>query len=119
MKNTIILAFMAIAALTISTAYNKPPSKATVSFKVSGTCEMCKERIEKALDVKGVRSALWDVETQRVSVIYNPRKLEEIQLHNLVAIAGHDTEKVKASDQAYSDLPECCLYRSGAKCTDH
>jgi mercuric ion binding protein len=119
MKNTIITAVLAIAALAISTAYMKPPSKATVSFKASGTCEMCKERIERALDVKGIRKATWNVESQMVTATYNPRKLEEIQLHNLVAIAGHDTEKVKASEQAYSDLPECCLYRSGAKCTDH
>ncbi|MBS3914596.1 MAG: hypothetical protein KG003_08855 [Bacteroidetes bacterium] len=118
MRNKFINAILAIVIMVIGTAY-KPPTKATVYFKVSGTCEMCKERIEHALDVKGVKTAIWNVKSQQVMVIYNPRKLEEIQLHNLVAIAGHDTEKVKASEQAYADLPECCLYRSGAKCTDH
>jgi hypothetical protein len=118
MKNTIIKTIIALAAVA-AMAFSKPPNKAFVSFKVSGTCDMCKTRIEKALDVKGVRSAIWNENTQLVSVNYNPRKLEEIQLHNLCAIAGHDTDKVKASEQAYADLPECCLYRSGAKCTDH
>jgi len=107
------------ATLMLLASFIKPPSKETTSFKVSGTCEMCKERIENALDVKGVRNATWNQSTQMVSVTYNPRKLEVKQLHNLVAIAGHDTELVKASEQAYADLPECCMYRSGAKCTDH
>lgn len=114
MKNTIIVILFGVLAA----AFIKPPSNASISFKVNGTCEMCKERIEKALDVKGVRKAVWNPSSETVTVSYNPRKLEEIQLHNLCAIAGHDTEKVKASEQAYADLPECCQYRSGAKCTD-
>lgn len=118
MKNKIFMA-LSVIAVVVTMAFSKPPSKATVSFKVMGTCDMCKSRIESSLDVKGVRKAVWDVDAQTVTVNYNPRKLEEIQLHNLCAIAGHDTEKVKASEQAYADLPECCQYRSGAKCTDH
>jgi mercuric ion binding protein len=120
MKNQFVSAMLlALVVLVTGTAYMKPSAKKTVSFKVSGTCEMCKERIEDCLDVKGVYKAVWNVESQLVTVTYNSKKLEEIQLHNLCAIAGHDTEKVKASEQAYADLPECCLYRDGAKCTDH
>ncbi len=118
MKNFTITTIFA-ALLLLVASFIKPPTKENTSFKVSGTCEMCKDRIENALDVKGVRSATWDVNTQMVTVTYNPRKLQVKQLHNLVAIAGHDTELVKASEQAYADLPECCMYRSGAKCTDH
>jgi copper chaperone CopZ len=117
MKNTINI--IALLLFVVSASFIKPPSKATVTFKVSGSCDMCKTRIEAALDVSGVRKAVYDVASSTVTVNYNPRKLEEIQLHNLVAIAGHDTEKVKASEQAYVDLPECCQYRTGAKCTDH
>lgn len=118
MKNLIQIIFMA-AVMVFTASFIKPPSKTTVSFKVTGTCDMCKTRIENALDIKGVRKAVWDVNTQMVTVTYNPRKLEVRQLHNLCAIAGHDTELVKASEQAYADLPECCQYRNGAKCTDH
>jgi Cu(I)/Ag(I) efflux system membrane fusion protein len=28
-----------------------------------------------------------------------------------LAAAGHDTEKLKADDKAYSALPSCCKYR--------
>lgn len=79
---------------------------------------MCKTRIEDALDKPGIYKALYNIESQMVTVTFNSKKIEEIQLHNLVAIAGHDTEKVKASEQAYMNLPECCKYREGAKC-DH
>lgn len=118
MKNTVKMVLMALASLMVM-SFAKPPKKTTTSFKVMGTCDMCKSRIESALDVSGVRKAVWDVNTETLTVTFNPRKLEEIQLHNLCAIAGHDTEKVKASEQAYADLPECCQYRTGAKCTDH
>lgn len=116
MKNKLFL-MASLMVLAIISGFTKPPRKATVTFTVSGSCSMCKDRKEAALDKPGIRSASYNVESQKVSVIYNPRKLEEIQLHNLVAIAGHDTEKVKASEKAYSDLPECCQYRTGAKCT--
>jgi hypothetical protein len=113
MKNIILIT---IAAMTLS--FGKPPKYVTVSFSVEGTCSMCKERIEDALDKRGIRKALYNADEKILTVTYNPKKLEEIQLHNLVAIAGHDTELVKASDAAYMALPDCCHYREGAKC-DH
>lgn len=120
MKNTIkTLMLLLVAAVSISFTYSPQKANTTVNFKVYGSCEMCKERIEIALDVPGVKKAVWDVSSQMVTVTYNSKKLEVKQLYNLVAIAGHDTEIVKASEQAYADLPECCQYRSGAKCTDH
>lgn len=110
----ILLAFAA-AALVFS-SFVTPPKKATVSFTVKAACDMCKERIEKAVDVKYVSKANYDMASEKLTVTYNPRKMEEIQLHNLVAAAGHDTEKVPASELAYSNLPDCCKYRDGKKC---
>ncbi len=113
MKNLVIIT---LAALTMS--FGKPPKYETVSFIVEGTCNMCKDRIEEALDKRGIRKATYKQEEKTLTVVFNPKKLELIQLHNLVAIAGHDTELVKASDAAYMALPDCCRYREGAKC-DH
>lgn len=79
---------------------------------------MCKDRIEKALDKKGVYKAIYDVKSKNLTVIYDPRKLEEIQIHNMVAMVGHDTPLVKASDVVYQNLPDCCRYREGAQCED-
>ena len=34
-----------------------------IKFQVNGVCEMCKNRIETALDVKGIRLADWNIKT--------------------------------------------------------
>jgi membrane fusion protein, copper/silver efflux system len=83
-----------------------------VSFGVSGNCEMCKDRIEKAAkSVKGVLSAVWDVNTKAIHVESNNSDTSPDDIQKAIAIAGHDNSKYKASDDVYNKLPECCLYR--------
>jgi len=82
----------------------------TLRFQVKGNCEMCKERIEEALDVQGVKSADWSVETKMIEVVYDKTKIDDDTIHTLIAKAGHDTEKQMASDETYEDLPGCCHY---------
>lgn len=86
----------------------------TVSFHVSGLCGMCKQRIEKAANLKGVESAKWSAADQLLTVKYNSGKATIDQLHQAVADAGHDTELKKANDEVYKSLPDCCLYRDVA-----
>lgn len=81
------------------------------TLRVEGNCEMCKERIEKALDVKGVRFADWNIQTKMLDIVYNPKKISEERIHAIINNAGHDTEKGKASDEAYKKLHPCCDYR--------
>ncbi len=95
-----------------------PPKKTTISFKVYGVCGDCKERIESALDRKGIYKAIYDFKSQTVTITYKTGLFKEEQFHNMVAMVGHDTELVKADNVVYSNLPECCKYRDGAKCTD-
>jgi hypothetical protein len=83
----------------------------TASIKVYGNCGMCKERIERALDFKGIKKATWDPATKNLQVIYVPSKINEYRICELVAAAGHDTDAVKAKDEVYAELPFCCLYR--------
>ncbi|MFZ9846633.1 MAG: heavy-metal-associated domain-containing protein [Flavobacteriales bacterium] len=81
------------------------------SFKVSGNCEMCKQRIEKALKkVKGVKSADWNVQTHIVKVMYDAELTNVEKLHQAVANAGYDTDKAKSTDAKYKALPRCCQY---------
>ena len=89
----------------------KPLKKVTITFAVEANCGDCKNRIESALDKKGVLKAVFNLESKILTVTYDPRKLQEIQLHNMVAMVGHDTEKVKASNVVYESLPDCCKYR--------
>ena len=81
-------------------------------FKVSGNCEMCKERIEKAaLSVKGVQSAMWDQESKMIHLNFDASATTIDQIQKAIAAAGHDTEKYKATDSTYNALPDCCKYR--------
>jgi copper chaperone CopZ len=86
------------------------PGLNTLSFAVSGSCEMCKETIEESLDVKGVKKAIWDRQTGRLTVVYDSTRIGENELHRQVAASGYDTEKIRAEDKVYATLPDCCRY---------
>lgn len=112
--NLIIILFIAFATSAFGQSTPAPAAEAkvvTANFKVYGNCGMCKDRIEKALDTKGVKQAKWNVSTKNLEVIYVPEKITEKKIRELVSAAGHDTETTKASDKVYSKLPFCCLYR--------
>jgi Cu(I)/Ag(I) efflux system membrane fusion protein len=81
------------------------------SFKVSGNCSMCKERIEAAAKtIAGVNSAEWDMETKMIKVSFNKGKTSLADIHKAIAHAGHDTEKETTPQQVYDNLPACCQY---------
>ncbi len=90
-------------------AESQKPVKAKI--KVFGNCPQCKERIENALDVKGIKMADWNIDSKILEVVYQPDKITIEKIHELVAQSGHDTEKTKAPDKTYLQLPECCMYR--------
>ncbi len=91
-------------------AQNKNISEQTI--RVSGLCGDCKERIETAADIKGVKSAIWTAETQTLKVIFRIDKTSTEKIKNAVAAVGYDAEEVKGNEKAYQKLPECCKYRS-------
>ena len=81
--------------------------------KVGGLCDMCKDRIETAaLSVAGVESANWNSESQMLHLNFDAGKTSSDAIQKAVAAVGHDTEKFKAPDEVYKELPECCLYRN-------
>ncbi len=106
-----LLSIAGMANIQRSSANPKPVNKTIVSFAVEANCGQCKDRIENALDKKGVYKAVFNLDSKILTVTYDPRILKEIQLHNMVAMVGHDTEKVKASNVVYERLPDCCKYR--------
>jgi Cu(I)/Ag(I) efflux system membrane fusion protein len=85
-------------------------SKST--FDVSGNCELCKERIEKAaLSVNGVSNANWDMKKKNIDITFDISKTNLMAVQKAIAGVGHDTQMIKAEDNIYKSLPECCLYR--------
>ena len=108
----LMLAVMSSAIMAQSAASKGAASGVkTETLKVSGNCDMCKERIEKAAKVDGVSKAEWNTETKMLAVTYNPAKANMDQVAKAVAVSGHDNAKVKADDKSYSSLPSCCKYR--------
>ncbi len=82
------------------------------SIKVFGNCIMCKRRIEASLfDVKGVKAVNWNVNTKNMFIAWRPDKVSIQEIHKIIAAVGHDTQKAKAPDSVYTELPFCCLYR--------
>jgi len=112
----IIVALLAIALGSNSYAqmqdHSKMVSTKTETLKVSGNCDLCKARIEKAAkSVSGVMTAEWTAEKQMIHVEFDPAKTSSDAIQKAIAKVGHDTEKFKASDMTYKQLPECCWYR--------
>ncbi|MTI22766.1 copper chaperone [Fulvivirga sp. RKSG066] len=81
------------------------------SIPVSGNCEMCKARIESALEIKGIKLAEWNMDSQKLFIAYREDKISEKEIHDAIVATGHDTDKKKAEDEVYAKLPYCCLHR--------
>lgn len=109
MKTNLFYTLLFLSCLSFASGAQSKTVKA--SIKVYGNCGMCKMRIETALDKNGVKLASWDSKTKNLEVVYNAKKISEDQIHEIVASVGHDTDKVKAKDEIYAELPFCCLYR--------
>lgn len=106
------LRFMLIATLAIfsSSLYAQSTQTKTDTIKVYGECGMCKNRIQKALKLEGIATAVWDTETKLLTVTYNPEQISNDEIQKKVAAVGHDTEKYSATAETYAKLPGCCKY---------
>ena len=111
MKYIIVLSMMLFGLLGSTNVHAQTNTDTTVTFKVFGACEQCKQRIEDALHMKGVSAATWDVDTKMLTAIYKPQTVSLNDLHKKVASVGHDTEIEKSKDNVYRNLPDCCHYR--------
>ena len=75
MKKILIILFFS----PILTLAQESQKKIVASeFRVEGNCEMCKKTIEKAaLSVRGVKMALWDIPSNKLSLLYNRRSYHQ------------------------------------------
>ena len=97
-------------SISAQTTVKATSSQKTETFKVWGKCEMCKTRIEKAVKTEGATAADWNIKTNMLTVTFDPGKTSVDILGKKLASIGHDTEKYRATDEAYSKLPGCCHY---------
>lgn len=93
-------------------------SEKTETFLVLGNCGMCQRIIEKAALGAGAAKANWDVDTDQLTVVFDPAKTSADTIQKAVAQSGYDNAGYKAPDAVYNDLHGCCKYdRSGAPST--
>ena len=87
----------------------------TTSFTVQGECDMCKDKIEKALDIEGISFAEWDVKSKKLTVRYNDSKITEDQIHTIISELGYSTSKKVANKTSQNKLDDCCKPKEATK----
>lgn len=90
-----LLTLLMLATFTVFAA-NK-----TEKFEVKGgNCQECTEHIQKnALVVDGVTSAVWDAESQKITVVFDDVKTSVDKIQEAIAKGGNDTPNYKATDE--------------------
>ena len=82
MKNILLI----IAVIVISFSVTAQNKTVKTSFKVYGNCTQCKERIESALDIKGIKLAEWNIDTKVLQLVYDSTKISESQIRQKIAV---------------------------------
>ena len=115
MKKIMIAMLLVMSTMAFSQNKNE-----RVAFEVDGVCGMCKDRIEKAcIKTKGVKSAVWNVKSHELKLIFDARKTNVETIKKSVVAVGHDVGELIATDEVYNNLDECCKYRDEQVVRDH
>lgn len=112
-KQVKYIVFILVFLISGVKMYAQESKYKTEEFNVHGVCNQCKERIENAAYIKGVKRCEWNKQTEKLTVVYNPQKVDLLKIHKSIAEAGHSTDKVEAEEATYQKLPQCCAYRDG------
>jgi len=107
-----IMLFMAAATFSFG------QTAKTETFKVSGNCSMCKNKIEKAAKDAGATSASWSTESKQLTVKYNSASTNTAKIQQKIAAIGYDNAGAKATDAAYDKLHGCCKYERSDASSD-
>lgn len=86
----------------------------TSTITVKGNCDDCKERIENAADIKGVKTSNWNKDKKVLTVTFDSKKVTLTQIEEAISKAGYATANKAADANSYKKLPDCCKYEQGA-----
>ncbi len=120
----IVVAITTLLSMTVCEAQIKDaktdPSNSELAkqtVKIYGNCGMCEKTIENAGNLKKIAKVDWDKDTKMAILTYDAKKTNQDAILKRVALAGYDSDKFLAPEDAYSKLPECCQYERTAKLT--
>jgi copper chaperone CopZ len=108
---TIIILFVGII---FSLKIQAQTTVTTSTISVKGNCDDCKERIENAADIKGVKNSNWNKDKKVLTVTFDTKKVSLTQIEEAIAKAGYATANKAADVNSYKKLPDCCKYEQGA-----
>lgn len=104
----IMVAIILLLSSVVMTAQIK--NSKTTTVKIYGNCGMCKKTIEKAGNLKNISSVNWNKDTKLAVLTYDASKINPSKILAKIALAGYDSDKIKAKKEDYENLPECCQY---------
>lgn len=104
LKYILVVALLAMYHISIAQTFS------TSTFEVAGNCGMCKKRIEDAGKKAGAETIKWDPKTKKANVKFDEKKTSLRKIQQAIADAGHDAGEIRAKDEVYKKLHECCLY---------
>jgi copper chaperone CopZ len=109
-KNLYLGMLLSMATLSIYAQVVKNKN-AKYTVEVNGNCEQCQKRIQKAaFSISGVKMANWSVETHKLVLTMNEEKAAVEDVKKAIVKVGHDVGDIKATDEQYKRLPDCCQY---------
>jgi copper chaperone CopZ len=115
--NKNISALLLVLAFTLS---SHGQSKLTSTFiEVDGLCGMCKNRIENAAYLPGVKKVNWNKESHQLELVFLNKKVSQEEIIASINSIGHDVKGSLASEEQYAKVHGCCKYRDTALRANH
>jgi hypothetical protein len=110
MKSITNILTAAVIMLAANACNGQIKNAQTDTVKISGNCDMCKKNIETAGNVRKVSQVVWNRETKKATLTYNPEKTNTSEILKRIALVGYDNDSFIAPKEAYEALHSCCQY---------
>lgn len=114
MKKVLLSSLLAMMMIMFASMNIHAEDSKTVSYKSSMHCNACKSTIMKSLKAEnGVEDVEADVETNIVTVKYNPAKTNEDKIASNIKKAGYKADKTEAKAEGCSEKKSGCCGSGG------
>lgn len=113
MKNSVLIIFFSLFAITISAQETKKNQKAIIKTNI--VCDHCKECETcggnfqtNMLKIKGVTMYELDEKNMTITVFYNTQKTNLETIKGAISKMGYDADEIKADAAGLNQLDDCC-----------
>lgn len=109
----VLIAIFLFAAVTAFAGVEK------ATIKTSAQCEMCKTKIETALnDVNGVKKVMLDVASKELKVKFDDEVVSLDEIRKAIAYVGYSADNMQPTKEAVAALDKCCQPKKGCCAAD-